>query len=215
MIDTWWARMPPLTADTACCCTAQRGAVSHVRLYPQTHFAHGAYAAGRAAAHLYGDPVCARWPGGAVPGRGQGRRGRLVPKARGMAYRGAQGVDPQRLEQIKALYGFDKPAHERFVQMLGQFARFDLGPASPEQRRLGAGPREAAGIHQPGAVDFFISYLVAVPLGIAKAVRAGSRFDLVTTLADFGGLCHSGLCAGRGAAGDFWRAAADGFRCAG
>ena len=45
----------------------------------------------------------------------------------GMAYRGAQGVDPQRIEQIKALYGFDKPAHERFVQMLGQFARFDLG----------------------------------------------------------------------------------------
>ena len=45
----------------------------------------------------------------------------------GLAYRGAQGVDPKRLEQIKALYGFDKPAHERFVQMLGQFARFDLG----------------------------------------------------------------------------------------
>jgi ABC-type microcin C transport system permease subunit YejB len=36
-------------------------------------------------------------------------------------------VDPKRLEQIKALYGFDKPAHERFLQMLGQFARFDLG----------------------------------------------------------------------------------------
>ena len=45
----------------------------------------------------------------------------------GLAYRGAQGVDPKRLEQIKALYGFDKPAHERFFQMLGQFARFDLG----------------------------------------------------------------------------------------
>ncbi len=45
----------------------------------------------------------------------------------GLAYRGAQGVDAQRLAEIKALYGFDKPAHERFVQMLGQFARFDLG----------------------------------------------------------------------------------------
>lgn len=44
-----------------------------------------------------------------------------------MRYRGDQGVDPKRLEQIKALYGFDKPAHERFFQMLGQFARFDLG----------------------------------------------------------------------------------------
>ena len=45
----------------------------------------------------------------------------------GMAYRGAQGVDAKRLEEIKKLYGFDKPPHERFVQMLGQFARFDLG----------------------------------------------------------------------------------------
>ena len=45
----------------------------------------------------------------------------------GAVYRGAQGVDPKRLEQIKALYGFDKPPVERFFQMLGQFARFDLG----------------------------------------------------------------------------------------
>ena len=44
-----------------------------------------------------------------------------------LAYRGAQGVDPKRLELAKALYGFDKPASERFWQMLGQFARFDLG----------------------------------------------------------------------------------------
>ena len=45
----------------------------------------------------------------------------------GSSYRGNQGVDPKRLEAIKALYGFDKPVHERLVQMLGQFARFDLG----------------------------------------------------------------------------------------
>ena len=45
----------------------------------------------------------------------------------GLSYRGAQGVDPKRIEQAKALYGFDKPAHERFWQMLTQFARYDLG----------------------------------------------------------------------------------------
>ena len=45
----------------------------------------------------------------------------------GLTYRGAQGVDTKRLEQIKALYGFDKPAYQRFVEMLGRFARFDLG----------------------------------------------------------------------------------------
>src|SRR5688572_7313505 len=43
------------------------------------------------------------------------------------AYRGRQGLDPKQIEEIKQLYGFDKPAHERFFQMLGQFARFDLG----------------------------------------------------------------------------------------
>src|SRR5262245_12083103 len=43
------------------------------------------------------------------------------------AYRGRQGVDAARIEEIKKLYGFDKPAPERFIQMLGQFARFDLG----------------------------------------------------------------------------------------
>ena len=45
----------------------------------------------------------------------------------GLSYRGSQGVDPKRLEQVKALYGFDKPPYERFWQMLSQFARFDLG----------------------------------------------------------------------------------------
>jgi microcin C transport system permease protein len=42
-------------------------------------------------------------------------------------YRGRQGVDAARVEEIRKLYGFDKPAHERFFQMLWQFARLDLG----------------------------------------------------------------------------------------
>ena len=45
----------------------------------------------------------------------------------GAGYRGRQGVDAKRIEEIKALYGFDKPASERFWMMLSQFARFDLG----------------------------------------------------------------------------------------
>ena len=47
-------------------------------------------------------------------------------------------MDPKRLEQIKALYGFDKPAHERFFQMLGQFARFDLGRSFFRTRMCGS-----------------------------------------------------------------------------
>ena len=47
--------------------------------------------------------------------------------ASGAGYRGRQGLDAERIAEIKALYGFDKPVHERFFQMLGRFARFDLG----------------------------------------------------------------------------------------
>jgi microcin C transport system permease protein len=101
----------------------------------------------------------------------------------GMAYRGAQGVDPQRIEQIKALYGFDKPAHERFFQMLGQFARFDLGRSFFQNKDVWQLIKEKLPVSASlGLWTFFISYLVAVPLGIAKAVRAGSRFDFATTL---------------------------------
>ncbi len=101
----------------------------------------------------------------------------------GFSYRGAQGVDPKRIEQIKALYGFDKPAHERFIQMLGQFARFDLGKSFFQNKDVSQLIIEKMPVSiSLGLWTFFISYLVAVPLGVAKAVRAGSRFDLITTL---------------------------------
>jgi microcin C transport system permease protein len=101
----------------------------------------------------------------------------------GFSYRGAQGVDPKRIEQIKALYGFDKPPVERFWQMLGQFARFDLGKSFFQNRDVSQLIIEKLPVSiSLGLWTFFISYLVAVPLGVAKAVRAGSRFDLITTL---------------------------------
>ena len=98
-------------------------------------------------------------------------------------YRGGQGVDPKRLAEIKALYGFDKPAHERFFQMLGQFARFDLGKSFFQNKSVWELVKEKLPVSiSLGLWTFFISYLVAVPLGVAKAVRAGSRFDFVTSL---------------------------------
>src|SRR5215213_5014784 len=101
----------------------------------------------------------------------------------GSSYRGAQGVDPKRLEQIKALYGFDKPPHERFFQMLGQYARFDLGKSFFQNKDVWSLVLEKLPVSiSLGLWTFLISYGIAVPLGVAKAVRAGSRFDLVTTL---------------------------------
>lgn len=101
----------------------------------------------------------------------------------GLAYRGSQGVDPKRLEEIQALYGFDKPAHERFGQMLVQFAKFDLGTSFFQNKDVGELILEKLPVSiSLGLWTFLISYMVAVPLGVAKAVRAGSRFDFVTTL---------------------------------
>ena len=101
----------------------------------------------------------------------------------GLSYRGSQGVDPQRIEQAKALYGFDKPAPERFWHMLVQFAQFDLGKSFFQNRDVSQLIWEKLPVSMSlGLWTFFISYLIAVPLGIAKAVRAGSRFDLLTTL---------------------------------
>jgi len=101
----------------------------------------------------------------------------------GAGYRGRQGVDEKRIEEIRQLYGFDKPAHERFFQMLGQFARFDLGKSFYQHKDVWQLVKEKMPVSiSLGLWTFFLSYLIAVPLGVAKAVRVGSRFDLVTTL---------------------------------
>ena len=103
--------------------------------------------------------------------------------ASGAGYRGRQGVDAARIEEIKALYGFDKPAHERFFQMLAQFARFDLGKSFFYPKDVWQLVKEKLPVSiSLGLWTFFLSYLISVPLGIAKAVRAGSRFDTLTSL---------------------------------
>jgi microcin C transport system permease protein len=97
-------------------------------------------------------------------------------------YRGRQGVDAKRVEEIKKLYGFDKPAHERFVQMIGRFARFDLGKSFFHNKDVWQLIKEKLPVSiSLGLWTFLLIYLISVPLGIAKAVRAGTPFDTVTT----------------------------------
>ena len=97
-------------------------------------------------------------------------------------YRGRQGVDAARVEEIKKLYGFDKPAHERFIQMLGQFARFDLGKSFFHNKDVWQLIKEKLPVSiSLGLWTFLLIYLISVPLGIAKAVRAGAPFDTATT----------------------------------
>jgi len=42
-------------------------------------------------------------------------------------YRGARGLDPEIIKEIERLYGFDKPVHERFFQMMRNYLVFDFG----------------------------------------------------------------------------------------
>src|SRR5438477_413390 len=97
-------------------------------------------------------------------------------------YRGRQGVDAAQIEEIRKLYGFDKPAHERFVQMIGQFARFDLGTSFFHNKKVSQLIAEKLPVSiSLGLWTFLLTYLISVPLGIAKAVRAGTAFDTATT----------------------------------
>ncbi len=108
--------------------------------------------------------------GGEGPGAAQG------------GYRGRQGVDAVRVEEIKKLYGFDKPPHQRFIQMLGQFARFDLGRSFYHNKDVAQLMIEKLPVSiSLGMWTFVLIYLISVPLGIMKAVRAGTRFDTATT----------------------------------
>src|SRR5229473_5461046 len=97
-------------------------------------------------------------------------------------YRGRQGVDAARVEEIKKLYGFDKPAPERFLQMISQFARLDLGRSFFHNKDVWQLIKEKLPVSiSLGLWTFLLIYLISVPLGIAKAVRAGTPFDTATT----------------------------------
>ena len=98
-------------------------------------------------------------------------------------YRGRQGVSAEQLGEIKKLYGFDKPVAERFWIMLKSYATFDLGKSFYHHKDVWELIKEKLPVSVSlGLWTLLISYAVAVPLGIAKAVRAGTRFDLVTSL---------------------------------
>jgi len=114
--------------------------------------------------------------------KGRGATGESAGSSSG-GYRGRQGVDQAQVEEIKKLYGFDKPAHVRFGQMLVSFAHFDLGKSFFHHKDVWSLVKEKLPVSITlGLWTFVLSYLISIPLGIAKAVRAGSRFDMVTSV---------------------------------
>ena len=97
-------------------------------------------------------------------------------------YRGAQGLDPKLVAEIEQLYGFDKPAHERFWLMLKQYVRFDFGRSFFRDRSVIELVLEKMPVSiSLGLWTTLLIYLISIPLGIAKAVRDGSGFDIWTS----------------------------------
>jgi microcin C transport system permease protein len=97
-------------------------------------------------------------------------------------YRGATGLDEERLKEIKAFYGFDQPAYKRFMTMMGKYLTLDFGDSYfHHQSVLDLVLSKLPVSISLGLWSFFLTYLTCIPLGIAKAVREGSTFDVVTS----------------------------------
>jgi microcin C transport system permease protein len=99
--------------------------------------------------------------------------------AEGGIYKAARDSDARQIAELKKLYGFDKPVHVRYLEMLGNFARFDLGRSFLQNKDVWSLIKEKLPVSiSLGIWTFLFSYLISVPLGIAKAVRDGSRMDI-------------------------------------
>jgi microcin C transport system permease protein len=97
-------------------------------------------------------------------------------------YRGAQGLDPEFVKQLEVQFGFDKPPLERFFKMLWDYARFDFGESFFRDISV----LDLILEKMPVSVSLglwitLISYLISIPLGIRKAVKDGSSFDIWTS----------------------------------
>jgi microcin C transport system permease protein len=97
-------------------------------------------------------------------------------------YQGNKGLDQERVEQLKKLYGFDKPPLTRFVNMMRQYLVFDFGQSYYHHMSVAQLVVSKLPVSMSlGLWSFLIVYSLCIPLGIAKAVRDGSTFDLLTS----------------------------------
>jgi microcin C transport system permease protein len=97
----------------------------------------------------------------------------------GGAYRGARGLPKELIQRIEKMYGFDKPAHERFFLMMRNYLVFDFGESFFRNRNVVDLVLEKMPVSiSLGLWTTLLIYFISIPLGIAKAVRDGSRFDI-------------------------------------
>ncbi len=103
-------------------------------------------------------------------------------------YRGSQGLDPEFIAELEEMYGFDKPAYERFFIMVKNYARFDLGQSYYRDVSVIDLVLEKMPVSiSLGLWSTLIIYMISIPLGIKKAVKDGQKFDIWTSAAVFTG----------------------------
>ncbi len=129
----------------------------------------------------YGVDATARISGGGSEADA-GARTRAATETGESRYRGAQGLDPKLIADLERLYGFDKPAHERFAQMMGNYLRFDFGESFFRDRAVVDLVLEKMPVSiSLGLWTTLLVYVISIPLGITKAVRDGTGFDVWTS----------------------------------
>jgi microcin C transport system permease protein len=97
-------------------------------------------------------------------------------------YRGSQGLDPELIKKLEKQFGFDKPAYQRFGEMLWNYARFDFGESFFRSETVLNLILEKLPVSVSlGVWILLISYAISIPLGIRKAVSDGSTFDVWTS----------------------------------
>jgi microcin C transport system permease protein len=130
-------------------------------------------------------------PGGPVEQTIQQLRQRQQASGRGGE------VSAEQVAAIKKLYGFDKPPLERFALTVRSFARFEFGTSFQSDRDVWELIKEKLPVSiSLGVWSFMAAYLLSIPLGVAKAVREGSRFDALSTLAVLVGFALPGFVLG-------------------
>ncbi len=97
-------------------------------------------------------------------------------------YQGKKGLEQEHIDKLNALYGFDKPAYERFYFMMIKYMKFDLGDSYFHNKSV----MDLIISKLPvsislGVWSFLIIYIICIPLGIKKAIKDGSTFDVVTS----------------------------------
>lgn len=98
------------------------------------------------------------------------------------AYRGARGLDPDFIKDLEKRFGFDKPIHERFLEMLLNFIQFDFGESFFRSERVVDLVLDKLPVSiSLGLWTTLFVYLISIPLGIAKASRDGQAFDIWTS----------------------------------